>query len=113
MAADWTFMTNHGHVLLCILRDRDVRIRELARDVGISERAVQGIVADLVDAGYVRRIRAGRRNRYELDPEQHFRHPVEQSHRIGELLQVFHPAALHRPTPPRVQRTGRACLRRV
>lgn len=85
----WTFLTNHGHVLLALARDPDARLREVAASVGITERAVQAIVADLEAGGYLTRDRVGRRNRYTLDPDQAFRHPAEQEHRIGELLLIF------------------------
>lgn len=85
----WTFLSNHGHVLICIAQDSDIRGREIAAKVGITERAVQSIVADLVDAGYVRRDRIGRRNQYEIDPELPLRHPVENEHSVGELLMAL------------------------
>ena len=87
--ADWTFFTNHAHVLLCIARDPDIRVRDLAVRVGITERAAQRIVADLVEAGYVERTRDGRRNRYRVRDELPLRHPVEQPHRVGEVLAVL------------------------
>ena len=79
-------MTNHGHVLVCIAQDPGIRGRDIAERVGITERAAQAIVADLVEAGYVKRTREGRRNHYEIDPDLPVRHPVEQPHSIGELL---------------------------
>jgi uncharacterized membrane protein len=82
----WTFLTNHGHVLVCIAQDPGIRGRDIAERVGITERAAQAIISDLVAAGYVKRTRVGRRNHYEVDPEVPVRHPVEQPHRIGELL---------------------------
>ena len=82
----WTFLTNHGHVLVCIARDPGIRGRDIAERVGITERAAQAIVSDLVAAGYVNRTRVGRRNHYEVNPEIPVRHPVEQPVRIGELL---------------------------
>jgi len=85
----WTFLTNHGHVLICIANDPGIRGRDIAERVGITERAAQAIVADLVAAGYVRRTRIGRRNHYEIDPDRPLRHPVEHDHRIGELLSVL------------------------
>lgn len=85
---DWTFLTNHGHVLVCIANNPDVRISEIARQVGIGERAAQGIVTDLVTAGYVTRTRVGRRNHYAVDPTQPLRHPVERDHAVGELLRA-------------------------
>ncbi len=86
---EWTFLTNHGHVLLCIARDPMIRGREIAAQVGITERATQSIVADLVAAGYVTRSREGRRNHYALNQDLPFRHPVEQAHLVGELLRVL------------------------
>ncbi|MBK7722110.1 MAG: winged helix-turn-helix transcriptional regulator [Austwickia sp.] len=87
--AEWTFFTNHAHVLLCIARDPGVRIRDMALAVGITERAAQAIVADLVGAGYVVREREGRRNRYQLHPERPLRHPLETDHTIGEVLSLL------------------------
>jgi DNA-binding transcriptional ArsR family regulator len=89
----WTFLTNHGHVLICLARDADARLRDVSRDVGITERAVQGIVADLEAAGYLTRERVGRRNRYRLRPDVPLRHPVERDHLVGELLAVLEPRA--------------------
>ncbi len=92
-AADWTFLTNHGHVLLCIARDPGIRLREVAERVGITERAAQRIVRDLVEAGYITRKRVGRRNVYEIHPERPLRHPVEQAHSVGELFRLIDPPA--------------------
>jgi predicted transcriptional regulator len=86
---EWTFLTNHGHVLLCIHRDGDIRIRDIASAVGITERAAQKIVADLVQGGYVSREKTGRRNRYTVVSDRPFRHPVESQHDVGELLAVL------------------------
>ncbi|MEZ5381584.1 MAG: winged helix-turn-helix domain-containing protein [Microthrixaceae bacterium] len=82
----WTFLSNHGHVLLCIAADSRIRGRDIAEQVGITERAAQSIVADLVEAGYVRRDKVGRRNQYEINSDLPLRHPVEHEHSIGELL---------------------------
>ena len=87
--SDWTFLTNHAHVLLCLSRDPEMRLRDVAADVGITERATQRIVADLVEAGYLERSREGRRNRYALHPELPMRHPLEEEHAIGEVLSVL------------------------
>lgn len=87
----WTFLTNHGHVLVCVAADSEARISEIAERVGIGERAAQSIVNDLVDAGYVTRERVGRRNRYSVNPELHLRHPLEAEHNIGELLDTLAP----------------------
>jgi len=85
----WTFLTNHAHVLLAIARDPTVRLRDVATSVGITERAAQGIVADLEAAGYLHRTRVGRRNQYTVDPTGHFRHPAEANRQIGDLLDLF------------------------
>ncbi len=80
------FLTNHAHVLICIAGDPGIRGRDIAERVGITERAAQGIIADLVRAGYVTRTRVGRRNRYDINPGLPLRHPLQQTHAIGELL---------------------------
>jgi predicted ArsR family transcriptional regulator len=85
----WRFVTNHTQVLLCIARDGDVRLRDLAALVGITERAAQRIVADLVDAGFVERERVGRRNRFLLNRVRTMRHPAQFEHEIGELLDLL------------------------
>lgn len=82
-------MTNHAHVLLCVARDPGARLRDVADAVGITERAAQRIVADLVEAGYLEREREGRRNRYRLHPELPLRHPLERDTAIGEILGVL------------------------
>lgn len=90
---DWTFLTNHAHVLVCIARDPDIRIREIAIRVGITERAAQRIVADLIAVGYITSRREGRRNHYRLDPTLPLRHPLERDHQIGEIIAVLRPDA--------------------
>ncbi|BEL13000.1 MarR family transcriptional regulator [Actinoplanes sichuanensis] len=88
-ARDRTFLTNHAHVLLAIARDPNVRLRDVAQTVGITERAAQAIVADLEAGGYLRRDRVGRRNQYTVNPAGRFRHPAEADHSIGDLLDLF------------------------
>jgi predicted ArsR family transcriptional regulator len=85
----WRFVTNHTQVLLCIARDSDVRLRDLAQMVGITERAAQRIVADLIEAGFVHRQRVGRRNRYVIDRTRTMRHPAQFDHEIGGLLDLL------------------------
>jgi len=85
----WTFLTNHGHVLVCIALNADVRIAEIADLVGIGERAAHRIVCDLVREGYVVRKKDGRRNAYVVNDEQPLRHPLESSHSIGEILNAL------------------------
>lgn len=85
----WTFLTNHAHVLNCIADDPDVRLRDVATRVGITERAAQLIVADLEEAGYLTREKVGRRNRYEIHRDLPLRHPIEQDHEVGDLLNAL------------------------
>jgi predicted transcriptional regulator len=85
----WTFMTNHAQVLLCLADDPNVRLRDVATKVGITERAAQRILADLVEAGYVQRARAGRRNTYTVDRERMMRHDAQDGHEIGGLLDLL------------------------
>ena len=85
----WTFVTNHTQVLLSIARDRDVRLRDIAQTVGITERATQRIVADLLEGGYVSRERRGRRNHYNVNPKTKMRHPSQREQDIGTLLDVL------------------------
>jgi predicted ArsR family transcriptional regulator len=85
----WHFLTSHAQVLLCLQRNPTVRLRDIAETVGITERAAQRIVSDLVEAGYVTREREGRRNRYELDRSVRMRHPSQVQHEIGELLDLL------------------------
>jgi len=82
----WTFLTNHGHVLVCIAHNSDIRISEIADLVGIGERAAHRIVSDLVRGGYVVRKKDGRRNTYAVDYTQPLRHPLESAHSIGEIF---------------------------
>jgi hypothetical protein len=85
-ARTWTFLTNHAHVLICVSQDPGIRGRDIADRVGITERAAQGIVSDLVAEGYVTRTRVGRRNHYEVHPELPLRHPIERDHPVADLL---------------------------
>ncbi len=88
-APGWTFLTNHSHVLLCIAEDPDIRLREVADKVGITERAVQRIVAELEEGGYLTHERVGRRNHYEVHAELPLRHPLEDHLAIGALLKAL------------------------
>lgn len=85
----WTLLTNHGHVLLYVARNPTARVRDIAADIGITERAVAAILADLVAAEYLTRVPIGRRTNYEVNPLATFRHPAEADHQVGELLGVF------------------------
>lgn len=88
VANSWTFLSNHGHVLVCIVRDPNVRVREIAQAVGITERAVQRILSELEEAGVIVRTRLGRRTHYEVDESLPLRHPMEAQHSVGELVRV-------------------------
>ncbi len=85
----WRFVTNHTQVLLCIAENPAIRLREVAVRVGITERAAQRIVADLVDAGYVTRERSGRRNQYTIKRDREMRHPAQLGFEIGPLLDLL------------------------
>jgi DNA-binding Lrp family transcriptional regulator len=85
----WTFLTNHTHVLLCLAEDQNLRLRDVAERVGITERATQSIVADLVAGGYLNRQRVGRRNTYEVNRDLPLRHPIESHHSVGELIRML------------------------
>ena len=85
----WTFLTNHGHVLLAIADDPHARLRDIAERVGITERATQLIVADLERSGYLRKERVGRRNHYTVARGRRFRHPAESARSVDDLLAIF------------------------
>ena len=89
IGSHWTFLTNHAHVLLCLAADPDVRMRDVAGLVGITERAAQRILHDLTTAGYVSRTRVGRRNSYRLQLGQPMRHPLESGHAVRELVSAL------------------------
>jgi len=86
----WQFVTNHTQVLLCIARDPNVRLRDIADAVGVTLGSAQRILADLVEAGYVRRERHGRRNRYGINRDAPMlRHAAQEGHDIGALLDLL------------------------
>lgn len=87
--SSWDFLTNHAHVLTCVAHDPGIRLRDIATDVGITERGAHRILSELVDEGYVLRERQGRRNRYEVVGERPLRHPLVQERQVGELLEVL------------------------
>ncbi len=86
--ARWTFLSNHAHVLVSLARQPGARLRDIATEVGITERAVQKIVADLEAAGVLVRQREGRRNRYLLRADVPLRHPLERHRTVGDLLRA-------------------------
>jgi MarR family len=91
-APRWTFFTNHFLVLACVAESPDLRVRDIAARVGITERATQAILSDLANDGYLERIRVGRRNRYKVRRSTHFRHPVVRGASIGDVLEVVLPS---------------------
>jgi len=86
--AHWTFLSNHSHVLICLDRDPHMRLRDVAEQVGITERAVQRIVLELEQADVLTRQREGRRNVYEVHHDRPLRHPVEGHRSVGDLLEM-------------------------
>lgn len=87
-ATGWTFLTNHAHVLAVLHRDPDKVLREVALEVGITERAVQKIILDLEEGGFIKRERVGRQNRYRILKGKPLRHPIESHRKIGDLLKL-------------------------
>lgn len=82
----WTFLSNHAHVLICLANTPDLRMRDIAQAVGITERAVQRIVAELTEGGFLDVVKDGRRNRYTVNDQLPLRHPVEAHKSIRDLL---------------------------
>ena len=95
----WTFLTNHGHVLVCLAVDPDVLLRDVAANIGITERAAQQIVGDLERAGVIIRLRVGRRNRYLVRREESFRHPLEAAVTVGDFLDLVEHSRAGRRRP--------------
>ena|SRR5687768_12013748 len=89
-SATWFFFTNHTNVLLCVARDPEARSRDIAERVGITERAAQRILSDLLAEGYLSKIKQGRRNRYTVNRTGHLRHPNFQELEIGPLIDILH-----------------------
>ena len=85
----WTFLTNHAQVLLCLAETPDIRLRDVGERVGITERATQRIVAELIEGGYVTAERVGRRNRYTVDRQHAMRHSAQLGYEIGALLDAL------------------------
>ena len=90
-APKWDFLTNHAHVLLCVARDSGIRLRDIAANVGITERAAHRILSELIEDGYVVREREGRRNRYQVKAKLPLRHSLADGQEVGDLLRVFGP----------------------
>jgi predicted ArsR family transcriptional regulator len=89
VVADWSFLTNHARVMLCIAHDPDVRLRDIASTLGITERSAYGIVTDLANAEYVVKERDGRRNRYRIQHHLPLREATNRARTIGEMLELL------------------------
>ena len=87
--ARWTFLSNHGRVLLCIAHDPQIRLREIATELGITERSAYAIVSDLADGGYVEKERDGRRNRYQIRTDLPLPEAPDRDVAIGEVLDTL------------------------
>ncbi len=87
--ASWSFLSNHGRVLLCIANDPGVRLRDIAASLGITERSAYGIVTDLIEAGYVVKQKDGRRNRYQIQEHLPLPEPASREPAIGEVLALL------------------------
>jgi hypothetical protein len=85
----WSFLTNHGQVLLCIAHDPGIRLREIGETIGITERAAHRIVSELAAAGYISRKRNGRRNHYTIQSHLPLPDPLAREQRIGDLLAIL------------------------
>jgi hypothetical protein len=83
------FLTNHGRALLCIAHDPNVRMRDIASSLGITERRAHGIVTDLTEAGYLIKTKDGRRNRYEIQSHLPIPEPTARERAIGEVLELL------------------------
>jgi hypothetical protein len=108
VVADWSFLTNHARVLLCIAHDPGARLRDIAASLDITERSAHGIVADLARAGYVVKQKDGRRNRYQIEAHLPLREPVSREPAIGEVLAVLLGSADGLPGPESAGRPGAA-----
>jgi hypothetical protein len=114
--AGWSFLTNHGRVLLCIAHDPGVRLRDIAASVGITERSAYAIVTDLAAAGYAVKQKDGRRNRYQIQADMPLPEPTSQQLAIGEVLALLAGATAgrqltrgNRPEVTTASRTAEAC----
>jgi len=103
----WTLFSNHGHVLFCLVKDSGSRLRDVAADVGITERAVQKIVRDLQDVGILSVTKDGRRNRYRIDKSQSLRHELEAHRSIADLVRFI------ADTPPKASAVSRGVMPKV
>jgi DNA-binding IclR family transcriptional regulator len=87
--AEWSFLTNHARVLLCIAHDPGIRLRDIATTLDITERTAYGIVTDLTEGGYVVKEKDGRRNRYQIQAHLPLREAITRERTIGEVLNLL------------------------
>lgn len=92
----WTFISNHGHILLALAQDPEARMRDLADRVGITERAVHRLLGEMEQAGVIRRQKIGRRNTYSINRRVKLRHPIEEHRTVGDLIDL-----VLRPSSPK------------
>ena len=85
---EWTFLSNHAHVLICIAREPAARLRDVAQRVGITEHRRAADRGGAGGGGYLSRLREGRRNRYEIHPDRPLRHPVEAHRHVRDLIEL-------------------------
>ena len=88
-AENWTFLSNHGHILIHLHNNPDSLVREIAEEVGITERSALSILSDLEQGGYISVERVGRRNHYRVNSQKSFRHPIEADKPLSSLLKIF------------------------
>ena len=100
--AEWSFLTNHARVLMCIAHDPGIRLRDIASAVDVTERTAYGIVTDLTEGGYVVKEKDGRRNRYQIQAHVPLREPITRERTIGELLDVLLGTSSRRGRPAKL-----------
>jgi len=89
MSKEWTFLGHHAHILIVLAHNNNEAVDNLARSAGITARSVTSIVRDLIDAGYIRKTKIGRRNHYEINTEGPLRHPTSAHRTVGDLIQAL------------------------
>lgn len=99
---DWTVFSNHGHVLVCLANNHEARLRDVAAQVGITERAVQKIVHELEQGGLISISKRGRCNRYDIKTRKNLRHPLQAQCTVGELLKALSHGYVSRRKPAAV-----------
>jgi DNA-binding MarR family transcriptional regulator len=90
-SSNWTYLSNHGHVLICLFRDSEARLRDIAQLVGITERGVSRVLSELEEVGVIQKEKVGRRNRYQLNLTARLRHPLESHATLADLVRILSP----------------------